>query len=264
MPKQRQAAKFQHRQSEECSCPIHSNGREPFTAPLGYRFADDISVESISREQAEQIYQSHHQYRQDVPSINIAHHGIKYQDEIVGAITWRTGLGGGGGRALRWDDQGSLLPRVFSDRDYQSLPGEIRYRAKEIVPDISESQVAERRVVGGDKFINADRICVGVSMPNLASAALARSQERIVESYCKQNGVEYLLTFVRADYRGSMILALGDKGWLCTGWSEPSTPGNREHEEIHDRYKWRFICPVKKVTEQATLSEWEVVNYAEA
>jgi len=61
---------------------------------------------------------------------------------------------------------------------------------------------------------------------------------------------------VRADYQASMIRALQDKGWTCTGWSEPSQAGNRVDTQIRDRYKWRFLCPVKRVHTQAALSEW--------
>lgn len=33
---------------DDCRCPIHRNG-EPFTMPLGVRFADGVHVESIPR-----------------------------------------------------------------------------------------------------------------------------------------------------------------------------------------------------------------------
>jgi len=99
-------------------------------------------------------------------------------------------------------------------------------------------------------------MCLGVRMPNFASAALARSQERFVaEGSC--DNVGYLLTFVRADFDGAMIRALRDKGWSCVGWTRPSQAGNREDRSIRERYKWVFVCPVTTVAcDQARLERW--------
>lgn len=81
-------------------------------------------------------------------------------------------------------------------------------------------------------------------MPNLASAALAASQEQFIQDHARRRGVRLLLTFVRADYDGSMIRALRDKGWSCTGRTEPGQVGNRPEKEIPDRPKWRFLCEI--------------------
>lgn len=73
-----------------CDCPIHAGReREPFTAPLGHRFAADVSVEPIDRAVAARIYAAHHSYMAELPQINLCHHGLYYQDELIGAITYR-------------------------------------------------------------------------------------------------------------------------------------------------------------------------------
>jgi len=41
-----------------------------------------------------------------------------------------------------------------------------------------------------------------------------------------------------------MIRALRDKGWSCTGRTEPSQAGNRPEMDIRDRPKWRFLCEI--------------------
>ncbi|WP_246989772.1 hypothetical protein [Halorientalis marina] len=100
------------------------------------------------------------------------------------------------------------------------------------------------------------RICLGVRMPNLASAALARSQERFVADCADQEGTLFLLTWVRADYDGAMVRALRDKGWTCTGFAETSEASNCEDKPIRKRWKWRFLCPVEQVKQQSTLTDW--------
>jgi hypothetical protein len=99
--------------------------------------------------------------------------------------------------------------------------------------------------------MSASRICIGVDMPNLASAALACAQERYVQDHADEEDTKYLQTFVRADFQASMIRALRDKGWTCVGVTEPSQASNRKETAIRDSYKWDFICPVETVREQA-------------
>ena len=82
-----------------CQCPIHRDG-EPVTAPLGLRFAERVHIESIPQRVTAAIYDTHHLYMDDVPRTNIVHHGLCYQDQLVGAITWRHLLI----RMLRYDD----------------------------------------------------------------------------------------------------------------------------------------------------------------
>jgi hypothetical protein len=236
-----------------CSCPIHRNrDREPTTVPLGFSFAEHVDAAPISRESAADIYHAHHSYMDDIPEVNLQHHGLYFQGNLVGAVTYRMPLGT---RKLHFDEDGQLLSRPHSRDDLQELPAELRPTAREILPFVDESEVAETSVVGGRTIAEVGRICIGVDMPNLASAALARSQERFSNGPHSED-VEYLLTFVRADFSASMIRALRDKGWLCTGWSEPSQAGNRQQLDVRDRYKWRFLCPIARIHDQSRLSQW--------
>lgn len=248
------ATTFQYRPQPDgtCSCPIHQGcEREPFTAPLGLPFADHVTVEPIRAETAGAIYDAHHGYMDGVPAVNLEHHGLYYQGQLVGAITWRYPLLRK--KAVRYDDRGRLLPEpVAIDAD---LPAELRPTARRVLAEIDPADVAERVVVDGDAFVEASRICIGVAMPNLASAALARSQERLVADH-GHRGVIFLRTLVWAEYSGSMIRALRDKGWTCTGYCEPGQAGNRSEKPIRERYKWRFTCPVDRVREQADLGRW--------
>jgi hypothetical protein len=217
---ERQASTFQYQpRSADCSCPIHRNrDREPFTAPLGLSFADDVSASPITAEAAGSIYDAHHAYISTLPAVNIDHHGLYFQGQLVGAITYRTPLGT---RKLFFDDDDRLLARPRSELDIESLPAGLRPTARSIVPCVEETAVTSTDVVGGREIVEVARICIGVDMPNLASAALAASQEHFVQSDACSDDTDYLLTFVRADYQASMVRALRDKGWTCTGWSEP-------------------------------------------
>lgn len=196
-----------------CTCPIHRDG-QPVTAPLGLRFAERVQIESIPRHVAGAIYEAHHSYMNDVPQTNLAHHAVIYQDQIMGAITWRYPLI----RSLECDGT-----------QYE-----------------------------GDEIVEAARICIGVDFPNLASAALARSMERFVRRHGRRRGVRLLLTFVRADFDGSMIKALRDKGWHCAGKTEPGQAGNRPDKQIRERPKWRFLCkvPAESNRVQTSLGRW--------
>jgi hypothetical protein len=106
----------------------------------------------------------------------------------------------------------------------------------------------------GECIVEVARICVGVDMPNLASAAFARSQEKFIREHAIENGIELLITFVREDYKGSMIRAVKDKGWHNDGMRKTSQPGNREDKEIHDYDKNRWVREIERDTKQSTLT----------
>lgn len=249
---------FHHRTTGTgCDCPIHrGRAREPFTAPLGYPFAGDVHVRPITRERAGEIYAAHHSYMMAVPTINLVHHGLYYQSALVGAITYRYPLLHK--KAIRYDATGQVLPESI-DID-EDLPETLQPTARRILREVTPEEVAERRIVTGDRVIEAARICLGVRMPNLASAALARSMDRFAREQAPADAedVDYLVTFVRADYDGAMIRALRDKGWVCTGVREPGQAGNREPKPIRERYKWRFCCDLREYEQnrQTALGRW--------
>ena len=110
----------------------------------------------------------------------------------------------------------------------------------------------------GDEIVEAARVCIGVDFPNLASAALARSMEQFIRRHAHRRDIRLLLTFVRADFEGSMIKALRDKGWQCNGQTEPGQAGNRPDKVIREYPKWRFFCevPMTRECEQATFERW--------
>jgi hypothetical protein len=241
------STRFQYRRRTTCDCPIHEDG-EPFTAPLGYRFASDVAVQEIDRATAAAVYEAHHSYMQELPTVNLRHHGIYYQDRLVGAITYRYPLISK--KRIRYGTDQQLCPEPVDIE--AELPPDLQSTARRILPDW---EVVEDEVVAGDTIVEAARICIGVDMLNLASAALAHSQERFVEN-CGRSGVRFLLTWVRADFDGAMIRALRDKGWTCTGFTAPSQASNREDKPIRERWKWRFLCPVATIREQASLERW--------
>lgn len=249
---------FHHRPSTlegECRCPIHDDGA-PFTAPLGWSFASHVSVEEISREQAEEIYREHHSYKTSLPDVNIAHHGLYFQGELMGAITYRFPLLGA--KRVHFGSNGTVKAKPYSESDFQSLPKPIRATARDIIPNVDENEIVESPVFNGDAFIELARICIGVNMPNFASAALARSQVKFVEEHKHRfDNFQFLLTYVRSDYPGSMIRALRDKGWTTTGFSEPSEATNRDPMEIRKKFKWVFLNSVDSIEEQAALSDFE-------
>ncbi|MFD1643460.1 hypothetical protein [Halohasta litorea] len=249
---------FQHQPHDgDCACPIHRNRQQdPFTAPLGLPFSNHVHVESIPQQWAVDIYDEHHGYMggSDLHNANFTHHGLFYQNNLTGAITWRYppfSL-----KKLHFDTDGELMPQPYTESDFEKLPPEMEYQARDLFEDISEGDVGESVVLEGDKFAEANRICIGVKMANLASCSLAASQETFVDSEACPDSVEYLITFVRADFEGSMIKALRTKGWQCLGWSIPKQASNRDYKAIRDRYKWVFACPVETVREQAMLSDW--------
>lgn len=243
----------------ECTCPIHRNReRDPFTAPLGLPFADHVHVAPITRERAADIYDAHHSYMDSCPAVNLAHHGLYYQGELMGAITWRFPLISR--KAVRVTDDGDPVPAPI---DIDALPDPIQPTARRILPPAATADTpqGDRQVFTGTAFVEAARICLGVRMPNLASAALARSQERVVHDVLPEQDadVDFLLTFVRADYDAAMIRALRDKGWTCVGASPPSQASNRDETAIRNRWKWQFLCPIADVpppTRQAALDQF--------
>jgi hypothetical protein len=243
-----QAQSFQHQPAASCSCPIHEHG-EPFTAPLGIRFADHVDVAPVPRETAASVYDAHHSYMDSLPSVNLVHHGVYFQGALVGAITWRYPLISR--KRIRYGVDGQLRPEPL---DVDDLPASLRPTARRVLPSTDEP-VVDSEVVAGDTIVEAARICLGVRMPNLASAALARAQERFVREY-DDGSLRFLLTWVRADFDGAMVRALRDKGWTCTGYREPGQASNREDKPIRERYKWRFLCPVERIREQSTLEQW--------
>ena len=110
----------------------------------------------------------------------------------------------------------------------------------------------------GDKIVEATRIYIGVGFPDFASAALARSMERFVRRRRRWRGVRLLLTFVRADFDGSMLKALRDKDWHCAGKAELGQAGSRPDKQIREEPKWLFLCEVPAVSdrEQTLLGRW--------
>jgi len=71
-----------------CNCPIH-RGTNPPTYPLGVPFESKVSIETIPRHTAKRIYEAHHSYMPDTPSVNLTHHGILLDDFLTGAVTYR-------------------------------------------------------------------------------------------------------------------------------------------------------------------------------
>lgn len=110
----------------------------------------------------------------------------------------------------------------------------------------------------GDEIVEAARICIGVDFPNLASAALARSMDQFIRREARRRGIRLLLTFVRADYSGSMVKALRAKGWHCTGKTGTGQAGNRPDKPIRETSKWRFVCEVSSSHDstQTTVEQW--------
>jgi hypothetical protein len=187
----------------------------------------------------------------DLHPANLAHHGVKYQDTLLGAITYRFPLLSK--KRLYFDDSGTIIPEPLTDADFASLPDELESRARELITCTSEGDVAQSTVVQGDRIVSADRICLAERMPNLASAGLAASQDQFFHSKQCPDQVKYLITFVRADYRGSMIRALKGKGWRCVGWTRPQQASNREDKPIRDRYKWVFMSQQESTYSQQSL-----------
>jgi hypothetical protein len=110
--------------------------------------------------------------------------------------------------------------------------------------------------VSGESIIEVARVCIGVDMPNLASAGLRHSQKRFERHYAAENNIKLLVTFVRSDYDGGMIRALKSAGWKHDGTRETSQPSNRENAEIHeyDKERWLYHLDIDATT-QTTLTD---------
>ncbi len=93
-----------------------------------------------------------------------------------------------------------------------------------------------------DEYLELARVTVGIDMPNLASCAMAQSQDRFTETYARRNGINLLVTFVHEDWDGSMFKALQEKGWSFDGVSKGHQAGNRAENEIRDVDKDRWVC----------------------
>lgn len=241
--------------SGECNCPIHRGESRPFTAPLGYRFADDVSAREITEAKAKRVYESHHSYmsRKGMHSANFCHYGIFYQDQLMGAVTFRAPLGT---RRIDWDDNGQVVPRPAGELSLSSLPSPVSERAQRFIDPPTEDEIADSAVLGGTEIVELNRICIGVDMPNLASAGVSRCQEKFLQSESCPNDVRYFMTMVRADFDASMIRALRGKGWTLRSVSTPSEPGNRESKDIHDEFKWVWICPATVAHTQEAITDW--------
>jgi hypothetical protein len=238
-----------------CHCPIHRGESRPFTAPLGYRFAGDVEARQIPESTAKAVYEAHHSYMSgsDMHPSNICHYGIFYQNQLMGAVTIRAPLGR---RRLDWDSEGNIIPRPAGELDLPSLPNPISDRAQQFIDPPAEEEIASSAVLGGTEIMELNRICIGVDMPNLASAGVARCQERFVQSDRCPEDIRYYMTMVRADFDASMIRALRGKGWTLRSVSTPSEPGNRPSKDIHDEYKWVWVCPATPAHRQEALTDY--------
>jgi hypothetical protein len=152
-----------------------------------------------------------------MPEINLVHHGIFFDGYLMGCVTYRFPL-------MRWLNWNESSNRPASEDD---------------------SPVETKKLSAGD-IVEVARICVGVDMPNLASAGFARSVEKFVTEYARPNGIRVLLTFVREGYGGSMIAALADKGWSTDGIRQGKQAGNRRELEIRDADKTRWFYTVDR------------------
>jgi len=95
-----------------------------------------------------------------------------------------------------------------------------------------------------DEYLEVARVTVGIDMPNLASCAMSKSQDRFRETYASRHGISLLVTYVHEDWDGTMFSALADKGWTADGWSRGHQAGNRAENEIREVDKERWICDV--------------------
>ena len=93
-----------------------------------------------------------------------------------------------------------------------------------------------------DKYIEVARVTVGIDMPNLASCAMAQSQELFKDTYANRHGIQLLVTYVHEDWEGSMFKALRGKGWRFDGVAPGHQAGNRDDNKIRDVDKDRWVC----------------------
>ncbi len=90
------------------------------------------------------------------------------------------------------------------------------------------------------------RVCIAHDTPNLASCAMAKTQDKFVKDRC--DGIELLITYIRDGYKGSMFKALRGKGWEFDGISKGRSRGpHHGQSEVHDIYKTdkeRWVCEI--------------------
>jgi len=189
----------------------------------------------------------------------LSHHGITYQTALTGAITYRFPLCSR--KRLHFDARGQpvLAPEYQKSENIDELPDGVCGRARELAEFRADDCPVESVVVSGDTLVEVHRICLAVRMPNLASCGLARSQQTFFRSDDCPDSVNYLVTYVRADYPASMIKALRGKGWRYIGWSKPRQASNRDNKQIRSRFKWVFLCPIRtriQNNQQTTLHDW--------
>lgn len=93
--------------------------------------------------------------------------------------------------------------------------------------------------VPSHQYAELARVCVAIDMPNLASCAVAKSQEAAVDTFdCE--GLRLLVTYVREDCDGTMFRALD--GWRHDGHiSKAGQAGNRPDREIREHNKRRWV-----------------------
>ncbi|WP_435181282.1 hypothetical protein [Halorussus sp. AFM4] len=219
-----QALYTPHTTDEDCSCPIHVDGK-PQALPLGVPFADRVSIDpDLDREVAEAIYGHHHSYMDDLPDINICHHGILFDSDLVGAITYRAPL------------LGKL--KVFEGPDGQLTRDE----------ETAQENGWEKHIICGGDIIEVNRICIGAPFKNMASCGLAASMDQFIIDHAARLDAEWLMTFIRVDHVGSMLKALMDKAWQMVGISQPKQAGNRPDKEIREWAKQRWLCHIDDVT----------------
>jgi len=97
-----------------------------------------------------------------------------------------------------------------------------------------------------DEYIEVSRVTVANDTPNLASCAMAQSQDHFVDGYATENDIGLLVTYVRDGYEGSMFKALSGKGWHHDGHiAEGHQAGNRTEREIREHDKKRFVCEIE-------------------
>lgn len=99
--------------------------------------------------------------------------------------------------------------------------------------------------VPSDEYIEVARVTIANNTPNLASCAMAKSQDEFSSTYADENDIQLLVTYVREGYDGSMFKALRGKGWQHDGHiATGHQAGNRKEREIRDYDKKRWVCEV--------------------
>jgi hypothetical protein len=93
-----------------------------------------------------------------------------------------------------------------------------------------------------DEYIEVARVTIANDTPNLASCAMAKSQDEFKQSYAKDNGIGLLVTYVREGWEGTMFKAIKGKGWQFDGVSTGHQAGNRQEREIRNYDKDRWVC----------------------